>query len=298
MAQIRKRHHAVPIHYLRRFTAANGLIWVYPLYSGEPKQIHPRNAAVERFLYSPKTGDKPHDDTLEQVLADCVDGPAAPSLEKLIRGDDILPEDRAAIALYIALQELRVPAFRDQLRANLEQILRVIVDLLMEHPTYLRNKAREYGEDPENVVAGLQGIQEGSLELQTTKTGWLQNLFMIARDTGPLIARLPWLVVEAPPQFEFVTSDCPVVKILTDRSVPALYAGGWVSPSAEATLILDPEHALVISPGGKEGRSKGRLSWCHDVNSRTVTQANRYVYSRSQAEWIARAIQKESEPVG
>lgn len=292
MMQKRKRHHSVPVHYLRRFTGENGLVWVYPLDSGEPKQIHPHNTAVERFLYSPEVGGKPQDDTLERVLADCVDGPASPSLERLIAGEEVLPEDRAAIALYVALQEIRVPAFRDQVRANLEQILRVTVDRLMERPDHLREKATEFGEDPEAVIAGLRGIQEGSLEIQATKITWLQNLFEIARDTAPLIARISWLVVEAPPQFEFVTCDCPVVKVRTDRAVPLLYAGGWISPSAEATLILDPENALVIAAEGEEGRKMGRLSWCEDVNRRTVAQANRFVYSRSRLEWIPQAMRQ------
>ncbi len=294
MKQNKARHHFLAVHYLRRFTAPDGLLWLYPLDGSAPRRVHPRNAAVERYLYASEVGERPHDDILEEVLAETVDGPAAPALERLINGDRMLPEHRAAVALYIALQELRVPAFRDQHSANVEQMFRVVTNILAEHPDHVGEKAAEYGLPSLQVLAGLRAIKDGRLRLAATKVSWLDSLFKVARDTAPLIAQLLWIVVEAPPGFEFVTSDCPVVKVPTDRSISPLYAGGWVSPSAEGTLVLDPGHVLVMKAmkaKGDTGRRKGALAWCNNVNSRTVAQAYRYVFSRSQQDCVAQAIQ-------
>ncbi len=290
MAQVKKRHHSVPQFYLGRFTGPDGLLWIYPVDGSEPKHVGPRNAAVERYLYAPEVGEEPHDDTVEDVLAEMVDGPAVAATDRLIRGDQLRPEDRAAIAFYVAVQELRVPAIRDQHGANLEHLFYMTTDILVGHPEHVMEKAEEMGLPPQQVLAGLQAIKDGRFQLRATKVSWLQTLFEVVRGTAPLIAKLPWLVVEAPSGFEFLTSDSPIVRVLTDRSVPNLCASGWLSPSAETTLVLDPEHVLVIAPEGREGRQLGRPGWCEDVNRRTLEQAYRYVFSRNQADWIARAI--------
>jgi hypothetical protein len=54
-----KLHHSVPVHYLERFTGEDGLLWVYPTDGTEPRAIHPRKTAVERYLYAPEVGDDP-----------------------------------------------------------------------------------------------------------------------------------------------------------------------------------------------------------------------------------------------
>jgi len=290
MGQLRKRHHYASESYLGRFTGPDGLLWIYPVDESEPQPVNPRNAAVERYLYAPEVGEKPRDDAVEVVLAEMVDGPAVPAINRLIRGEQLLPEDRSIVAFYVAVQELRVPAIRDQHGLNLEHLFGMTTDVLVEHPEHVKEKAAEMGLPPQQVLAGLQAIKDGRLQLRATKVSWLHSLFEVVRGTAPLIAKLPWLVVEAPPGFEFLTSDCPVVKVLTDRSVRDLYAGGWLSPSAEATLVLDPEHVLLITPEGGEGRQLGRPGWCEDVNRRTLEQAYRYVFGRSRADWIARAI--------
>lgn len=140
----------------------------------------------------------------------------------------------------------------------------------------------------------------GEVRVEPTKVTWL-NIVAAAGDTAPTIAGLRWLVVEAPGEFEFVTSDTPIVKVLTDSAVPRMFAGGWLSPSAEATFALDPHHVLVMTPSGLEGRIRGKPVWCRDVNTRTVRQARRFVFARSRERFIPTVMNKsrrvrETEP--
>src|SRR5215218_5726289 len=104
-----QRHHAVPRFYLKRFASDDGFIWLHDIKAQTAVRVTPSNAIVEKFLYSPEAGDNPKDDTFEQFLAQHVESPAAPALQRLANGDSISSDDRQRIAVFLAFQEFRIP---------------------------------------------------------------------------------------------------------------------------------------------------------------------------------------------
>lgn len=298
----RKRHHYLPRLYLSRFVNEEGLLWQYERGKSEPVLVKPKDAAVEGYLYAPGVGDDPRNDSVESFLADFVDGPAVEPLEKLIAGDELSTEDRTRLSLYIAFQEFRVPERRDWILSIVEGLAGQFMDLVTARPEFFRAElerttGREFSEeDAERII---QSHREGKFEIKATKVTWLQCLLGVSQDLVPTIAQLKWLVVEvgAHEDLEFVTSDTPVTKVLTDRSVPEMFAGGWESPSAESTLTLTPKHLLVMTPGGAAGRvlAEGRSfskvkSWLKNINTRTIAQSRRFAFSRSRQDFVGKIL--------
>lgn len=101
--------------------------------------------------------------------------------------------------------------------------------------------------------------------------------------------------MDAPSDFEFLTSDVPIVKIVIHPKFPRMYAGGWLSPHAETTFTLDPKTCLVISPEGFEGQLVGKRSWCKDVNRRLIMKANRFVISREKESFVEKVATKRND---
>lgn len=298
----RKRHHYVPQLYLSRFADDDGLLWQYERRKDEPVQVQPKDAAVEGYLYAPEVGEDPKNDALETFLADFVDGPAVEPLEKLIAGSELTVEERTRLSVYIAFQEFRVPDRRDWVLGIVEKMAGQVMDLVTGRPDYFRAEltritGQEHSE--KEVEQLIRAHRESMFEIEATKVTWLQCLVGVSLNLAPTIARLRWLLVEVGPDenFEFVTSDAPVTKVLTDRSVPEMFAGGWESPSAEATLTLSPKHVLTMTPRGRAGRhsvqgaafSKAKR-WLKDINARTVRQARRFAFSRRRQEFIPRVF--------
>jgi hypothetical protein len=137
----------------------------------------------------------------------------------------------------------------------------------------------------------VQAVKEGGIDVQATKIPWLSSM-TIATEIADLIYRLPWTLIDAPRGVEFLTSDAPLVKVLTDRAVPSFFAGGWLSPSAETTFALSPSTCLAIRPDGIEARIEGKKRWCRDLNKRVVAQANRFVVSRSRDSYVEKLAKK------
>ncbi|HEU4561312.1 MAG TPA: DUF4238 domain-containing protein [Longimicrobium sp.] len=289
----KKRHHAVPQFYLRRFTDSAGLLWLHDLDNATAVQVRPSDALVEKYLYSPETGANPHDDTLEEFFAVHVEGPAAPALDTLARGAELPDEDRQRVAVFLAFQEIRVPRWRDLVTDFASKIGDRILKMSAARPEYMRRVFDEMGEEvsDEDLTRMIEGIESGGLSVEATKAAWFQSMH-VASETAQMLYRMPWTVVEASRDVEFVTSDAPIAKVLTDRSVPPMYAGGWLSPSAESTFVLDPRCCLVIRPDGTEGRIAGPKAWCKNVNTRLIWQANRFVVSRARETFVETVARK------
>lgn len=296
--QRRKRHHSVTVGYLKRFTNESGLLWQYVRGQDEPVPVHPDDAGVEKYLYAPEVGDEPHDDSIEKWFADNVDATAPALMRKLVDEGELNGEDREKLALFLAFQELRIPRTRDAVTKSVGQLGTSMLQIMARRaPGRIRetlmSKGIELRDDEFEEL--ITRYQAGDVELSPTKTTWL-SILDVAYTTAPIISALTWTLVDAPRDFEFITSDAPVVKVLTDPNVPAIYGVGWISPSAEVTFALDPKHALLIKAGGSGTRGIGKPAWCRDVNARTVRQCNRFVYSHRREPFVPEIWRKARPP--
>jgi uncharacterized protein DUF4238 len=274
------------VNYLARFTDPGGFLWQYELDSGRVCRLAPKDAGVEKYLYAPEVGPEPHDDTMEVALAEEIDGPGSACIGKLIAGDSLTQEDRAQFSMYLAVMERRIPAQRDNVHRTVARSIRIQMQLLAAHPEALKAHVRDFlaREGEPYTEERFQEVWEFMARGEApppSKAYWL-NILAASDDTAHTIETLRWLIVTAPDGVEFITSDRPIIKVLTSRDVPAIYGGGWLSPSAESTFVLDPSHCLVLTPDGPEGRIKGTPTWCRGVSVRTIALANRFVYSRSR----------------
>lgn len=291
-----KRHHAVPRFYLKRFAAEDGLVWLHDLQTRSAARVSPTDAIVEKYLYAPEVGENPKDDAFEQFLAQNVDAPAAPAIARLSEGQAISPEDRERIAIFLAFQEFRVPRMRDTITKFVGEIGQRVLDLSVNHPEVMQRHFREMGQPISDDDLGklIRSVKTGRIKVEGTKAAWL-GVADSASEIAAILTGMPWTVLEAPKGVEFLTSDSPVVKVLTDRTVPRFLAGGWLSPSAESTFALDATHMLAIRLDGTEGRFGVRRVWCKNVNMRLVSQARRFVVSRNRDSYVESVAKKRAE---
>lgn len=285
--ETRKLHHAVPKFYIKRFAKADGLVYLHDKQRLSVVRVHPDAAIAENYLYAPEVGETPYDDSFEKFLSDHVDSPAAPIIEKLTFGDSISDEERSYMALFLAFQDMRIPRTRDLIAKFMGNIGRKLLRMQAQHPDSMKRILENMGEkvSDERIRDLADDIKRNEFVVEPTKVMWLESM-SIAVDIAEVIYRMPWIVAEAHPDIEFITSDAPIAKILTDRSIPRIFGVGWLSPSVESTFTLSPSHCLIIRPDRKEGRYEAPKSWCKNVNRRLILQARRFVISRNRDSYI------------
>jgi hypothetical protein len=106
---------------LRRFSDPNGDLWVLDRRTSQIRSQRPEVTAAERELYTLDWGEG-QDRTVEQFLAQHVDGPRLGVISALSAGAELKAEDRKPLAIFVAAQYLRTPYFREQHRQLAEQM--------------------------------------------------------------------------------------------------------------------------------------------------------------------------------
>ena len=286
-----KRHHYVPVFLLQRFTNANGQLSRLDKTTGKPGRCNPEDAACVKgyYRYRDHEGDSQND--LEPVLAE-IEGEAAAALKRLEEVDiQKGTEDRAIIAMFLALQRARTP-YGQGVSLELHRTVMgsmLEVDLTNRPVEQLAHTLGEDGvpltpDEAEHRRADLLArFASGNLRLEPQREAALQGMFYSMEGTAPVIADLGWTLLEAPPNAGFVISDTPITMWNPEPRFP--FSGdGWCSgPKAETTLPLSPKLCLKVTSVGPDFETRhATRGEVNAINARTFGWAERWIYAPSQ----------------
>jgi hypothetical protein len=236
-----KRHHQVPVFYLRRFATDDRL--VVRTRGGKCGTAGLRDAAVQEHFYSYLEGDGTRANDVEVFLAEDIDSPSAPIFDRLVKGNST-PGDWTTLTRFMAFQVARSPRFRD-----LEHKIAASVGPIMFGMEVL---SRTFG--PEGSEEWNEQSARGVFELArahppppyTAKPDSNSSVRVMLRQAEQLIhdfSSLEWAIAraEAP---AFITSDNPV-GIFRPIGDPAAFHGVGPDDTSEVRFPLDPRHLLV-----------------------------------------------------
>jgi hypothetical protein len=269
--------HYVPRYYLRGFSQDAGkMIWAYDKQQRRNFSTQISKVANERGMYGAE---------MESRLANEIEGPANPVLDKVRTRQSINEKEKAILARYIAVMLYRVPESRNlvkkrapltaqQFYRELDQQLSAIGhanpekrDLIERRRVEIEEKLNEIAEDPPPEV-WLGGII----------TGEDRPTFRAIRDM-----RWTFFTVDEAPAF--LTSDNPVFFF---RHL------GIGNAESELTFPVSSEVTLLATwnPDIVEGYFPATTQFIKEMNRRTAHNATRFVYFPSNEVWILPFVTK------
>lgn len=275
--------HYVPQEYLRGFAIAGDpdRIWMFDKKTFVSKAVPIKNAAQAPGYY---------DDDVEQQLNDLVEAPANLALDCLRNGQQLSPEHRNHLAVYIAVMLKRVPRTR---RNALENIVpKVLEDTINETINKLRKLAEtsERKELLDQRLAEVERLRKEYREqppdevVDQIRSPWVSVRMLSA------VARMTWRIFRAPDHEAFVTSDNPAY---------FFESYGIGTENSEIVFPVSSQCALHGSFQGSEGESlymaKPWTEFAREVNRRMVAGAERFVFSESKKTWLP-AVAKKPRP--
>ena len=207
----RKKHHYLPIFYLKRWSGMDGKICEFSKPYGQvvrPKRVHPAGTAYEKYLYSLKSYPPGLSDQIEANFFSPVDSLAADALQLLERRDAALAmnaSQRSAWSRFLIGLDTRGP-----------EDVRAFWQLWRKRYLYANEHSeREYAKiRPEDLPATLKEFLESTPEQEIEKSGG--DLFPRLIDNasiGQTINEMIWKILEFPnSRFELLTSDRPVIR--------------------------------------------------------------------------------------
>lgn len=267
--------HYVPRFYLKGFASGDSL-WVYDSLLGQSFKSTPKSVANENEMYG---------DELERSLANHVEAPAIPAIEKIRRGDGLSVRDREALSRYIINLWKRVPKGRDRVAARIPEVAESVRKDL--HDVIERISLSE----PEGLLKGearkarVDSVIDSCIDAPSPDI-WRS---VLAKPGSGLpesaLLDMNWNFLQAKGKDFFLTCDNPVFFFESE---------GVGSPQSEVTLPLSSSVCLWAH------RHSPRLPQFYEarrvvvkaINRRIAFNASRFVFSERREAWILPFSQK------
>lgn len=273
-------HHYVPQEYLRGFThpSCTRALWQFDketqTFSATPASI--ARIAQQRSFY---------DDDIERMLNELVEIPGNRVLHKLRSGDlDLSDKERIDLSVYIATMLKRVPHHRAQVTEMAPQVLAKVT-------SELREEIRAYEDSgqlsPETAAKHHAETNVAEAKYSAEMPGNVRDQIRSPWPTESmidLVYGMNWRFVRAVRDQYFVTTDNPAF---------FFECYGLGTTNSELTFPVSAELGIFGSwtLGTKIARG---MKFVKEANRRLISEATRFVYYRSRANWIAAVAAKES----
>ena len=314
MAKARpKQQHYVTKAYLDGFLAPGASQLFCYARNGKMFSRRTQDIATGRNFYTFKNEKGEWDDSLEEIIGRTVEAPGLPVLQKLAKGNTRLNwGERTALALLVALQEVRTPASLqrtiDYTKAMTERLLREIRDA---DPT--QKTIDLVGEDGKKSTVTLAEIEESQADLE--KKNSLEKLRLAmgpAMELHQYYRQMKFTMHYPLGGQRFITSDTPVIRVylqtgygtgLNRNDVEVRFP---VSNSAFLTITHDLKFAeqLIGATAAKRARLLNRLPevqirYIPDAqvvafNKGHVRHARMWIFSSEKSEWVPELLKERS----
>jgi hypothetical protein len=243
-----KRQHYVTQAYLKGFLEqGRDSLYMYGRNRDTCFAMKPDRIAFEGNYYSFKRPDGTWDDSLETFLADRVEGPGIGLLRRLAGRDTKLSiHERMQFALVLAFQEFRVPYMRQMHDAMFQRVLKGLQadlssrgeeELRLRFVSRFRQTTSEFTVTPELIRDELQKLANDPTRFSR------ESLQASAFDFTQIYTYLRWEVHYANGASQFVTSDCPVMRVFPPGGDSSM---SLMRPDVEIRFPLDKKSILVL----------------------------------------------------
>jgi hypothetical protein len=273
-------HHYVPQKYLSNFQCPGrpAFVWMHDKHTGEARQVAIKQAAQSKDFYgSAET---------ENMLANEIERPANPVIQKIIAHEPIDSAERHHLAYYVGSMLMRVPANRRKLFANYPGQLAEYFADLREQATTLASTLPDVS--PERLAQWMANLDDIERRFIETPPGDVVEQMLSPlpfRNMVDAVEAMTWrILVSSAPQY-FCTSDNPAFFFT---------AWGLASQESELSFPLSTTHALHGSwqdAGSLLTYVPVTQHFVKEINRRLASTADRAFY-HERADWLLRILPK------
>jgi len=290
MANVTRRHHYLPEFYLAAFSdtgTKDGSLTVFDNLERRTWPTKPEKAAHQRDFYRVDLPDM-EPDSLEKDFAK-FESEAADVLRQIHLKKQI-PDDNDGFDIllnFVSFTMVRVPAFREARRQNMEQIYDMQMRMALQSRETWKETVRLANTKTDGPDISSEGtyeqmskfVDEKRYTIDTDQNGHLKTLLEWHDRILPLLAQRAWSLVVADPSVGyFVTSDHPVLLNWIGKAHEFLSPGLGLL-NTEVWMPLTKEVCLVGRFDLAPSVIRADLPCIAAANREVLMQADRRVFS-------------------
>ena len=270
-------NHYLPRYYLDGFTSPDtNRLWVYVKGEGRKFQSQPKSVANETDFYSPE---------IESALANEIEAPANAVLKKIRERVEISPDEKRSLAVYIMTLWKRVPRGLERFNEMAPQIaenrLSRFNDEIAESIHLNPNREDLLRDWQRRGEATLKDIRESP-----PKDIWEQTLDPRKTPRSiDVLSKMAW---------QFLVHDKKPVFLTCDNPVFFFSEMGIGNPKSELTFPIG-SNLILHANWEPVPRAQFRLASdteIKQINRRTASNAQNFVFYASDEAWVIRLIGK------
>jgi hypothetical protein len=233
MTNTKKRHHFIPVTYLEKFTDPAGKVFAYQCdRPGDPLHIQPDNIGFERYYYAQPLPDGGRDTNRLEDFFSVIEGSWTP-LHRRLRKGEADATDIGALATFLTLTRVRVPAMRE-----------AVESMLARHVDLVAHDLDRQGLLPPKPPGAEHILDNMAVAIDPHQS--LHAMPKLAQGFGRVLGNLCFEVLHNETGVRFITSDNPVAYF--NPSIPELRVLPYVvtPPDGPIELLfpIDPDTML------------------------------------------------------
>jgi len=274
-----KRQHFLPRFYLDGFTK-DGVLAVYDREANEIRIQQPVNTGVIGHFYTLEDNEGRKRFELEQMLSE-FETKASPGILKLAAKEEITADERAHLAIFVALGGFRTPDIVDSLKLFNSGAIGDAAKQMFADVAQVKEQMRgKPGSPTKEEELDLEAretvefVQGGNYEIATNH-GWAVGMAMrMAFNVAPLLAGRNWNVLHCDSERNsFVTTDAPVLLTTVIPRKPSFWGVGFGNADAMVVFPLTQSCALVLY--GQDGNLQHRSVGAEQIRRCNLAMADR-----------------------
>lgn len=283
------RQHYLPQMYLRGFAVGDS-IWVYDRQKDEYREQGIANTAVQKDYYTVVDGSGAKNRQVERILAD-IEGKAAEAIRLADKRATLTDEQRAALAVFVALLKVRTPNFEKSFADAQDQLFKKVLKATMNSEeritasiaAYEREKGKKLSLAPKDL---LELFQSGQFKIEPHRNQSVALMIELSSEFALLLAQMDWVFAHAPEDAEFITSDVPFGIIPPkDWKREGFFSGvGILTPGAVKAIPLTGKTLLLAMDKGNIIRqAEMPKAVVHEFNLAVTARTERFAMSKDKA---------------
>lgn len=314
---LKRDNHFVPDSYLKSWNNEKNEVATYRLLVSHKnediwKNKSPKSIGFRRDFYTLQA-EKGESDEIESWFETMFETPSAKARQRAINDEPLSTEDWVQIVRFLAAQDLRTPARMFNCFSRWEKLvpslLKTAVKKAVKHHTNFKyHKPFNKVDDSLVSFAGtgrVTNIQASSCsekahlcaEVTIGRKLWLNQLKHSLTHTLNVLHKHKWVIIRSVQGIEWLTSDCPVVRLNFRTTEDYNFNGGWDSPGTIIFMPLSPTHLVYTQIGKQQDSHDASFFFASQIQRYTIEHAYRTVFSRvpdrQVALWRPRTVDRQ-----
>jgi len=245
MQNVAKNHHYIPRFFLKGFSADDKSLWVFDRYKKEFRLQNIANIASENKLYTYTVNGK--EENLEDIFGKA-EGYASSIIRKIKRKGQISGQEKADLAMFLALMYVRVPDSKKRIEEGSEKVYKKFNQIVFSNRKWVEKVARKQQPDITEKEIGevVEFAKDGKrYYVDFPSNHWLGIMLNTSLEVARIFILMDWFVFFFNKKYALITSDNPVC-LIPPTNYPLNRGIGLVTQGARKVFALTSSIGLVM----------------------------------------------------